>query len=1065
MAGIRKRAAVLSTMLLAWLSVGWASSVSAAPTLDWTVTYSRTYGGSQSSLASHTAASGNTYFIFESGFFDVRLLIYDPNGAVLRNVLLDVADAYVTAMTVDSFGGIVAAGTRWNVVSATREVAVARYSAAGGLSWAMTYDTGFDAEVYDVATDSSGDVWVAGAHAFSAPGSYDALIVKYDSAGAWQWAQQWDFMGNNDYGYAVAADGLGNAYVAGVASDTLSAPYPFLAKYDPSGALLYSSVYTSQMGYEVRALTAGAKAVYLAADDSTNIRVLRANAVDGTIGASGTYFGSPSASNVAGGIAVSGVGTVYVSGTTSDIFAVPPNDNLLLLRFDSSLATNFLMDTYDHGGQDGYGFPSASTKVGMDGAGDIYLSAPVNPSFCFGAPDLFVRKYGGGGAPLWTRIVDGPPMEWVIGAVADGSGNVYVGGNSGWSNPKLRKFDSNGNLQWEQSALASGICAWGAEGLALGGGSVYLSMTAQNPVTFTSEAKILEFDDVTGTLVGTRVFDLIPDTYGGPITLDASGNLYLAASFNSSTTFESELLVAKFDPAGTIQWSRTMTFSMSDTPTGIALDGFGGLYVCEPYGFGSQNEYGLIKLDSASGNVLWTKSFTPNPSLDCFPNDLKAVGANIFLVGEEEDWGTGDLWGRIYRLDTAGNVVWTRTYDGGGQDAVFNKVAIDPSGFVVVTGAVGSAFFNVADILTLAYTAGGARLWSMSYDSGGPTDWGMGVAIGSVYVAGTSGTAGRLLKYTEIPAALSASLTLAPSGSVLPGQVITATLTVNNTGQGDANVKVDYMEVESDPLLLGPAVPPSPAGPFLLAGGATRSMTWNYVVGACGAGSINAQVTGSEKGTGKPLGPIVVTQPVTIAGNPASLVMSSRDSKAQVGDLVELIVEVFDDCALPAPVAGASVTWSVQTGGGVVYPATGVTDAAGKMVSQVSLGAQPGINVIRVDVSSGGVNLTGSVSVEGTPLIAPKPSLSSNFFDPTKGDRLSVRTLVPTSVPTVRIHIYNMAGELIRAVGNVPVQSGLAEWKWDGKNAKGELVGNGVYFIQIESGKNVQIRRVIVLKQ
>lgn len=58
-----------------------------------------------------------------------------------------------------------------------------------------------------------------------------------------------------------------------------------------------------------------------------------------------------------------------------------------------------------------------------------------------------------------------------------------------------------------------------------------------------------------------------------------------------------------------------------------------------------------------------------------------------------------------------------------------------------------------------------------------------------------------------------------------------------------------------------------------------------------------------------------------------------------------------------------------------------------------------------------------------------------------------------------------MAGELVRVVNNATIPAGLTVWEWDGQNASGELVGNGTYFIQIESGKDVQIKRVIVLKQ
>jgi flagellar hook assembly protein FlgD len=61
--------------------------------------------------------------------------------------------------------------------------------------------------------------------------------------------------------------------------------------------------------------------------------------------------------------------------------------------------------------------------------------------------------------------------------------------------------------------------------------------------------------------------------------------------------------------------------------------------------------------------------------------------------------------------------------------------------------------------------------------------------------------------------------------------------------------------------------------------------------------------------------------------------------------------------------------------------------------------------------------------------------------------------------------VYNLAAEMVRVVREADVQAGLTAWEWDGRNDLGQYVGNGSYFIQIVSGKETQIRRVIVLKR
>ena len=61
--------------------------------------------------------------------------------------------------------------------------------------------------------------------------------------------------------------------------------------------------------------------------------------------------------------------------------------------------------------------------------------------------------------------------------------------------------------------------------------------------------------------------------------------------------------------------------------------------------------------------------------------------------------------------------------------------------------------------------------------------------------------------------------------------------------------------------------------------------------------------------------------------------------------------------------------------------------------------------------------------------------------------------------------MYNIAGELVRIVKVGDVPPGLTFWEWDGRNASNEMVGNGVYFIQVVKGNETDIKRVIVLKR
>jgi flagellar hook assembly protein FlgD len=64
----------------------------------------------------------------------------------------------------------------------------------------------------------------------------------------------------------------------------------------------------------------------------------------------------------------------------------------------------------------------------------------------------------------------------------------------------------------------------------------------------------------------------------------------------------------------------------------------------------------------------------------------------------------------------------------------------------------------------------------------------------------------------------------------------------------------------------------------------------------------------------------------------------------------------------------------------------------------------------------------------------------------------------------VKILVYNLAGEEIRKILDSSQPAGDIHHSWDGRNKYGAVVGNGVYFILIETPDGNLIQKVIVLK-
>jgi len=129
------------------------------------------------------------------------------------------------------------------VISCSKKDDSSSSSSADGLSG--TYQLATNDYANGVATDSSGNVYVAGVtygglDGNNIAGIYDLFVVKYNSSGTRQWTKQ---LGTaiTDLAIGVATDSSGNVYVAGGTYGGLDGNTSagnadlFVVKYNSSG--------------------------------------------------------------------------------------------------------------------------------------------------------------------------------------------------------------------------------------------------------------------------------------------------------------------------------------------------------------------------------------------------------------------------------------------------------------------------------------------------------------------------------------------------------------------------------------------------------------------------------------------------------------------------------------------------------------------------------------------------------------------------------------------------------------------------------------------------------------
>jgi len=237
------------------------------------------------------------------------------------------------------------------------------------------------------------------------------------------------------------------------------------------------------------------------------------------------------------------------------------------------------------------------------------------------------------------------------------------------------------------------------------------------------------------------------------IAVDGGGNVFVAG-YSTGTAGVAEYATIKYSDAGVSLWTNRYhgIGTGSDEAHALAVDRNGDVVVTgHSSGSGSDYDYATIKY-SGAGVPLWTNRYTILADTARATAVALDTNGNVFVTGYSDGGGLATL-----KYSSEGTTLWTNRYVGpafGGHYA--SGIAVDGSGKAFVTGfstGVGSG----ADFVTVAYSSGGAALWTNRFNgAGNGDDWANAMAIdgsGNVFVTGGSQiggmTAFATLKYSN----------------------------------------------------------------------------------------------------------------------------------------------------------------------------------------------------------------------------------------------------------------------------------------------------------------------------
>lgn len=186
--------------------------------------------------------------------------------------------------------------------------------------------------------------------------------------------------------------------------------------------------------------------------------------------------------------------------------------------------------------------------------------------------------------------------------------------------------------------------------------------------------------------------------------------------------------IVKLNPAGGIQWQKTLGGSNVDDAQSIRQTTDGGYIIAGSSNSGDGDisgnhgnyDYWIVKLDS-NGNMQWQKSLGGS-SMDMAQSIQQTSEGGYIVAGSSSsndgdvsgNHGGGDYW--IVKLDINGNIQWQKSLGGSSSEQVNSVQQTFDGGYIIA----GTTVSTDGDI-TVSY--GNNDFWVVKLDSGGNMQW------------------------------------------------------------------------------------------------------------------------------------------------------------------------------------------------------------------------------------------------------------------------------------------------------------------------------------------------------
>lgn len=199
-------------------------------------------------------------------------------------------------------------------------------------------------------------------------------------------------------------------------------------------------------------------------------------------------------------------------------------------------------------------------------------------------------------------------------------------------------------------------------------------------------------------------YDLIQTVDGG----------YFTAGEVQFTSRYSTALLAKYDNAGTLSWSKAWESTVGrNSANSVAQTSDNGYIITgrtDTFDVIVPSNAYLAKYDSA-GNLSWSKVWGGGSSFNRAAKIIQTIDDGYAITGVTYNYGagSGDIF--ITKYDSTGELVWNKTWGGALLDRPYSIIQ-NLAGEYLVVGETGNYGAGSNDAIIIAYDSVGNLLWN-----------------------------------------------------------------------------------------------------------------------------------------------------------------------------------------------------------------------------------------------------------------------------------------------------------------------------------------------------------------